>query len=183
MKKASGLTDLLVHVGPGKLHELAPKKLTVAFANRTVEWKCNYRLDIARNAEELAGQKVLLSAFADVKNPSNEDWRGVRLSLVANELKLRRAEPAKPKAGRVQSNAHDDDDYDSSYGGGMQIFVKTLTGKTVTLEVGAGDRIGAIKQKIQDKEGSMSRCLSLCSFAHRFSSSGPAALDLCRQAA
>jgi ubiquitin len=35
----------------------------------------------------------------------------------------------------------------------MQIFVKTLTGKTITLEVEANDTIDAIKQKIQDKEG------------------------------
>ena len=35
----------------------------------------------------------------------------------------------------------------------MQIFVKTLTGKTITLEVEAADRIEAVKAKIQDKEG------------------------------
>jgi len=35
----------------------------------------------------------------------------------------------------------------------MQIFIKTLTGKTITLEVEASDTIDAIKQKIQDKEG------------------------------
>ena len=37
--------------------------------------------------------------------------------------------------------------------GGMQIFVKTLTGKTITLEVESGDTIEAVKSKIQDKEG------------------------------
>eukprot|EP00470_Lotharella_oceanica_P006419 CAMPEP_0170177806 /NCGR_PEP_ID=MMETSP0040_2-20121228/11091_1 /TAXON_ID=641309 /ORGANISM="Lotharella oceanica, Strain CCMP622" /LENGTH=237 /DNA_ID=CAMNT_0010420605 /DNA_START=32 /DNA_END=745 /DNA_ORIENTATION=+ len=35
----------------------------------------------------------------------------------------------------------------------MQIFVKTLTGKTITLDVDSSDTINTVKQKIQDKEG------------------------------
>ncbi len=35
----------------------------------------------------------------------------------------------------------------------MQIFVKTLTGKTITLDVDESESIENIKQKIQDKEG------------------------------
>ncbi len=35
----------------------------------------------------------------------------------------------------------------------MQLFVKTLTGKTITLEVEPNDTVDTVKQKIQEKEG------------------------------
>ena len=37
--------------------------------------------------------------------------------------------------------------------GGMQLFVRTLTGKTITLDMDMSDTIADMKKKVQDKEG------------------------------
>lgn len=44
----------------------------------------------------------------------------------------------------------------------MQLFVKTLTGKTVTVEVEPGDSIETLKHKIQEKEVMFRLCRTWC---------------------
>ena len=79
----------------------------------------------------------------------DEDWNEVALSLAASELQIVGASKATAGSGSGGGGGGGG----LSDGGGMQIFIKTLTGKTITLGVEPSDTIERMKQKIQDKEG------------------------------
>lgn len=53
--------------------------------------------------------------------------------------------PTRPAFGTLQRTVRNESSF--------EIFVKTLTGKTITLDVGPSDTVENIKEKIQDKEG------------------------------
>jgi ubiquitin len=53
----------------------------------------------------------------------------------------------------VSDNKHFESSKPSDIGGSIQIFIKTLTGKHITLYVEPTDRIEDVKSRIQDKEG------------------------------
>jgi len=161
--KVSGHTDIFVTVNVGeniekKVQPRAKNKVHVSYINSdTVEWKCSYRLEVypknvpekskeentEKPKEEKKEHRGSLQMLGRVRNPTSENWENVRLRLVANELEL-----------RDKVNKKTTTQYQSvSTSGAGQIFVKTLTGKTVTLEVSFSESIEKIKQKIQDKEG------------------------------
>lgn len=123
--------------------------IKVTHIERTSEWKCLYRLEINTNAKNEA-HTVPLTLYALVQNPTTEDWVNVTVTFIANELELikkpSKSEPSKKESKSAFSEA-------SHSGGSMQIFIKTLTGKTVTIEVDPSNTISQVKQKIQDKEG------------------------------
>eukprot|EP00005_Dracoamoeba_jomungandri_P002211 CAMPEP_0174256786 /NCGR_PEP_ID=MMETSP0439-20130205/5984_1 /TAXON_ID=0 /ORGANISM="Stereomyxa ramosa, Strain Chinc5" /LENGTH=835 /DNA_ID=CAMNT_0015339551 /DNA_START=53 /DNA_END=2560 /DNA_ORIENTATION=- len=174
-KRADGSTSILINVKPEDGAE--DSTISASFVEQSKAWKCSYRLDIPKpldddddgedhgaedqakkkdsgkkepQIEEQKDDRIDLQIFGTVTNISKKNWENIQLSLVANELELITKKPAAGSSSSAASKAT----YTPSYGGGgCQIFIKTLTGKTVTLDVDSSDTIEAVKAKIQDKEG------------------------------
>jgi ubiquitin len=96
-------------------------------------WSLQYNLALETGAK--GALNALLHLNAHLTNPTTQAWRGVRVRFHVLDLILADETVAAPQRG------------------GMQIFVKTLTGKTITLDVEAGNQIVRLKNKIADKEG------------------------------
>jgi len=85
--------------------------------------------------------------FVDINNKSKEDWDNIKLKLIANDLQLL-------KSTNIKEQREENVKQNMQYGSSIQLFIKTLTGKTITIEVNSTSlTIGELKNKIQDKEG------------------------------
>eukprot|EP00747_Dinoflagellata_sp_TGD_P060790 gnl/TRDRNA2_/TRDRNA2_152199_c0_seq1.p1 gnl/TRDRNA2_/TRDRNA2_152199_c0~~gnl/TRDRNA2_/TRDRNA2_152199_c0_seq1.p1 ORF type:complete len:779 (-),score=159.35 gnl/TRDRNA2_/TRDRNA2_152199_c0_seq1:307-2643(-) len=133
-------------------------RVKVSYVDKAREWSCMYRMEIPEFHDNVvpgsgadagfhqSAPHVALHILGSIQNPTDKDWEAVRVSLVANEISML-------KHGSGAANCQLQENQQSYYSEGMQIFIKTLTGKTITLEVEIGDTISSLKSKIQDKEG------------------------------
>ncbi|KAK3252270.1 hypothetical protein CYMTET_38426 [Cymbomonas tetramitiformis] len=157
----------------------ADQDIRASYVGRSEEWKCMYRLEIPRqnsepgaaedtvlvpschaeaqtNPSKRSGEPVRIDILGNVTNTTAVDWEQVWLSLVATELQMLQAVKENPTGSSGHTPAPSSGGGGGSRyggGGGMQLFIKTLTGKTITLDVCPSDTIEELKAKIQDKEG------------------------------
>ena len=110
-------------------------------------WRFRYNITTIAGQHRQSSINAQVQLLVQVVNQMDEDWQSIALRLVAGELRVLPFASSKEKAAAVRAISS------SSSGGDMQIFVKTLTGKTVTLDCGPKDTIENLKHKVQDKEG------------------------------
>ncbi len=110
--------------------------LKVSYCYSTKEWRCLYRCEIDSSVSNSNASKVDLTLFGSVNNPTEEDWSQIELILVANELEIlnNNKTTTKPPTNSLERDESDRSSSEVS-SGGMQLYVKTLTGKTITLDV------------------------------------------------
>ncbi|GMI05774.1 hypothetical protein TrLO_g342 [Triparma laevis f. longispina] len=143
-------------------------EVNIGYVGKMKEWRCSYRLNIPKENRDWSNvnesseddvsslasdSKVTLSVFGNVTNSTTEDWKEVEMRLVPSEVTMLSASGTKPSSASLEAIKNAQYEAKQTYGGGMQIFVKTLTGKTITLDCDSSDTIDVMKSKIQDKEG------------------------------
>jgi ubiquitin len=165
LPKVSGLSRIEFNVRRKTANDSSAASCNVSYISSAEEWKCLHRMEILSGDPEvlvLSGNdgaqglpssvsiqsegRVKLTMLASVSNPTLSDWNDVELKLIASDVNLVNLHPGTATAAKCNKAWN-------VPAGSMTIFIKTLTGKTVTIEVDSSDTIASVKAKLQDKEG------------------------------
>jgi len=167
--------DITISIGNLAASKMLEATLETSYVDVADPWTSTYRITFPKNDQGLTktvsedfDSSVTIELLARIMNSTSEDWDNVQIRLCASDLVLLKGSlpTAAPAPQARSANSHFQQQYQQQQqyasfgfnsnnfgGGGMQIFVKTLTGKTITLDASSSDTIENIKAKIQDKEG------------------------------
>lgn len=131
-------------------NEVTKEEVRVSYVDGSSSvWKCLYCMEVPKYDDVQTEDPVMLEyvdlqLFGKVANHTDEDWTNIKLSLVPHSLSLTTNVQDETVPGPIADGQSSQPSF--------QIFVKTLTGKTITLDVRGNDSIQDVKTKIQDKE-------------------------------
>mmetsp|Transcript_7442 Transcript_7442/g.10106 ORF Transcript_7442/g.10106 Transcript_7442/m.10106 type:complete len:632 (-) Transcript_7442:153-2048(-) len=162
--KATGRTRISITASRQGKQSLGDNEIRVSYVDKAASWECTYRMEVPKEETDAvlleqgetemsieSEPTVKLHLLGNVHNPTDRDWEGVELTLVANEICVSSLKNTASKSNDTKKICFGSTTPKSK--GGMQLFVKTLTGKTLSLDVDCSDTIENLKSKIQDKEG------------------------------
>jgi hypothetical protein len=111
------------------------RNIYTSYVAKGAEWRSSYRIRLKKNDENY----FQLQFWAIIENITNEDWHDVEVNLVSGLIQIVETEDL----------ISDSFTQNRARGGSGQLFVKTLTGKTLTIEYDSSNTIEEVKYLIQ----------------------------------
>ena len=152
------------------------KDILVSYLYQSKEWNTTYRLHLnstddipptilsarlnqTQSKPDAQGRKkssvnedYILSAYGIVENDSDEDWLEVEMVLITGRIQIMDDEVNTSDTG-CSSHNQKPALKSAAPSSEFKIYIKTLTGKTISINVNANAQISHVKLLIQDAEG------------------------------
>lgn len=111
------------------------RDIYTSYVAKGSEWRSSYRIRLKSEDENY----FQLQFWAIIENITNEDWHDVEVNLVSGLIQIVETEDL----------ISDSFTQPNSRRGGGQLFIKTLTGKTITIDYDSSNTIEEVKYIIQ----------------------------------